>query len=147
MPDIFTNDTWGKWLPDSVVDAKVEDGSMVRDVNRAERKLIGRYTEHEPGTEAVRQDTHGAGVRIIDWEEKEDGTPDVSAMPDDLVTRLRDCIARIIQEWHEMPEDNVQSVSQGSKSVTYFKEGGSLPRSVWIPLRPYDDRTPYSPGV
>jgi hypothetical protein len=83
----------------------------------------------------------------VGWEEAEDGTPDIGAMPDDLVRRLRDCIARIVTHWVQSPSGDVQRKMVGSRSVTYDKDAGGLPHSVYAPLRPYDDRTPYSPGV
>jgi hypothetical protein len=60
---------------------------------------------------------------------------------------LRDVIARIVTHWETAVDEDIDSVSQGSKSVSYSKGAGSLPMSVWEPLRPYDDRTPYSPGL
>jgi hypothetical protein len=144
MPDILTSDTWDDWLPDEVMSAA--DLPLV--VERAERKLIARYR----GPQRASPLTHGNHgslypVQLIDWEETDDGTPDTAAMSDRLVTRLRDTIARIVTHWETSVDEDIESVSQGSKSVSYSKGAGSLPMSVWEPLRPYDDRTPYSPGL
>jgi len=142
-PQILTSGELDTWLPS---DIQRNDDLRLK-VWRAEQKVIQRYTEHEAGSvQAVREDTHATTVQLLGWEEDSNGDPDVSAMPSDLVTALRDTIARILTHWHETPDDNVKSRSVGSKSVTYEEDADKLPRSVYRPLRPFDDRTPYSPA-
>jgi hypothetical protein len=144
IPQILPDSKWGKWLPDGVL----SQSDPALKVWRAEQMVIRRYREHEhASTNAVREDTHDAWVQLIGWEETDDGDPDVAAMPDDLVTALRDTISRIVTHRYEAPDDNVQSRSVGSRSVSFRADAGALPRSVYEPLRPFDDRTPYSPGV
>lgn len=143
MPDILTGDTLNDWLDDDILS---EEGSLLRTIDRVERKVIDRYRERPRGS-AGRETTREEAVQLVGWEEAEDGTPDIGAMPEDLVRRLRDCIARIVTHWAESPDGNVRRKSVGSRSVTYDEDTGSLPHSVFAPLRPYDDRTPYSPGV
>ncbi|WP_103021466.1 hypothetical protein [Salinibacter altiplanensis] len=144
MPDILTSDTFDEWLDDDVQ----SEAGLERTVDRAEQKVIGRYRERERGSaHALRETTQEVTVQLVGWEETADGTPDIGAMPGDLVERLRDCIARIVTRWVESPGGDVRSKSVGSRSVTYDKDADALPHSVYAPLRPYDDRTPYSPGV
>jgi len=143
-PQILTSSEWDTWLTDDVQ----SQSDLDLRVWRAEQKVIQRYTEHEPGSaDAVREDTRSTWVQLLDWEEDANGDPDVAAMPEDLVTALRDSIARIVTHWHEAPDGDIKSKSVGSRSVTYDDQADALPRSVYRPLRPYDDRTPYSPGV
>ena len=145
MPDILTGDTLNDWLDD---DVQSEEESLLRTIDRAEQKVIDRYRERTRGPAgALWGPTQEVAVQLVGWEEAEDGTPDIDAMPEDLVRRLRDCIARIVTHWTESPSGDVQRKMVGSRSVTYNKDTGSLPHSVYAPLRPYDDRTPYSPGV
>jgi hypothetical protein len=143
-PQILTSSEWDTWLSSDV--QSQSDLDLI--VWRAEQKVIGRYREHEPGSsDAVRETTDGAWVQLVGWEETEDGDPDLPGMPDDLVTALRDTIARIVTHWHEAPGGDIKSKSVGSRSVTYADQADKLPRSVYQPLRPYDDRTPYAPGA
>ena len=143
MPDILTGATFNDWLGD---DVQSEKGSLLRTIDRAEQKVIDRYRERPRGRNRGETTREGA-VQLVGWEEAEDGTPDIGAMPDELVRRLRDCIARIVTHWAGSPSGDVQRKMVGSRSVTYNKDAGDLPHSVYAPLRPYDDRTPYSPGV
>ena len=143
MPDILTGDTFNDWLDDDILS---EEGSLLRTINRAEQKVIDRYRERPRGS-APGETTQEGAVQLVGWKETEDGTPDIAAMPDELVKRLRDCIARIVTHWVQSPSGDVQRKMVGSRSVTYDKDAGALPHSVYAPLRPYDDRTPYSPGV
>jgi hypothetical protein len=144
MPDILTADTHNDWLGDDVQ----SEAGLLRTIDRAEQKVIDRYRERpRGGAGALPETTREEAVQLVGWEEAEDGTPDIGAMPDELVRRLRDCIARIVTQWVESPDGNVRRKSVGSRSVTYDEDTGSLPHSVYAPLRPYDDRTPYSPGV
>lgn len=147
MPDLLAGDALEEWLDGEVA----ADDSLRRLVRRAERKVIDRYRQKKHGSDppldSFRSTAHLRPVRLEGWKETDDGTPDVDAMPDDLVRRLRDVIARIVTHWANAPDSDVESVSQGSKSVSYSKDAGHLPRSVWEPLRPYDDRTPYAPGL
>jgi hypothetical protein len=144
MPNILTSDVQDKWLDDDVQ----SEPSLERTIERAERKLIDRFRERERGSaHALGETTQEVAVQLVDWEEEADGTPDIDAMPADLVTRLRDSVARIVTHWTQSPSGDVRSKSVGSKSVTYDQDPDALPHSVFAPLRPYDDRTPYSPGV
>lgn len=146
MPDILTSDVQGKWLDESVASAD----NLTRTIERAERKLVDKYRGGKVPDTVIKD---GIGtfsstqVQLKGWAEDSDGNPDTASMPDDLVTRLRDCVARIVTHWEESVDSNVESVSQGSKSVSYSKDAGTLPRSVWAPLRPYDQTTPFSPAV
>jgi len=144
MPDILTSATFDQWLDDDVQ----SDENLERTVDRAKQKVIDHYRERPRGSAgALRDTTREEAVQLVGWEEAEDGTPDIGAMPEDLVRRLRDCIARIVTHWVQSPSGDVQRKMVGSRSVTYDEDTGSLPHSVFAPLRPYDDRTPYSPGV
>jgi len=143
-PQILTSDQWDTWFSDAVQ----SQGDLKLQVWRAEQKVIERYREHEASsTNAVKEDTRHTWVQLVGWEEDENEDPDVAAMPDDLVTALRDTISRIVTHWHEAPKGEVKSRSVGSRSVTYERNADKLPRTVYRPLKPFDDRTPYSPGA
>jgi len=146
MPEILTSDTWDKWLSDDVQ----AEANLPRVADRAERKVLDRYRQDEKTIDTSAFQEHLPAlepVQLKGYEAKDDGTPDIDAMPADLVTRLRDSVARIVTHWTKSPSGDVKSKSVGSKSVTYDRDPGALPHSVFTPLRPYDDRTPYSPGV
>lgn len=146
MSDILTQDTLTEWLSETVRSA--DNLEML--VGRAERKVVDHYRGKRRSDTLIKGGIgtiSGGQIQLKGWAEDADGSPDTDAMPDDLVTRLRDTVARIVTHWVESPDIDVDSVSQGSKSVSYAKSAGDLPLSVWAPLRPYDDRTPYSPAV
>jgi hypothetical protein len=146
MPEILTSDTWDEWLPDSVL----AESDLERTVDRAEQKVLDRYRESERGAplDSFEADpVYLKPVQLRGWQVADDGTPDLDAMPEDLVRRLRDSISRIVTHWHEAPGGDIKSKSVGSRSVTYADQADKLPRSVYRPLRPYDDRTPYAPGA
>ena len=147
MPEILTADAQTEWLSD---DLPGEADHWPKLVERAERKVLDRYRESEHGTPLdhfAADPVYLKPVQLQGWQVDEDGTPDMEAMPDDLVTRLRDTISRIVKHWVTSVDGDIDSVSQGSKSVSYAKSAGDLPMSVWTPLRPYDDRTPYHGAV
>jgi hypothetical protein len=142
MADILTNSVLGDWLSD---DIQARD-DFDRLVGRAERRLIDRYREHRAGTPGGPVWGPDQTVMLDGWAEDASGAPDTGAMPDDLVTRLRDVISRIVEHAAESP-GAVKRRLVGSKSVTYKAGADALPRTTWAPLRPYDERTPYSAGV
>jgi len=113
--------------------------------------VIDRYREEGPDDDHVTAtgvDTFETEVIMLEgWEEDSNGDPLPRQMPDKLVTALRDAIARVVTHWYESPDRKVQSKSVGSRSVTYSGQADKLPRSVYAPLRPFDDRTPYSPNI
>jgi len=146
MPDLLTNQVLYDWLDQSVVDTA---DHLPRTIERAERKLADKYRSGRVSDTVVKDGigTFSAGqIQLKGWVEDSDGNPDTDAMPDELVTRLRDCVARIVTHWVESVDEGKESVSRGAKTVSYSKDAGKLPRSVWVPLRPFDDRTPYSPA-
>jgi len=146
-PQILIPSEFDTWLSDAVQ----SQSDLELTVYRAEEKVIDRYREEGPDDELVTAtgaDTFETAVVMLDgWEEDSNGDPLVDQMPDKLVTALRDSISRVVTHWHDAPDRDVQSKSVGSRSVTYRDQADKLPRSVYHPLRPFDDRTPYSPGV
>jgi len=140
---ILPSSEWDDWLPTSVLGRP----DAARLVWRAENKMVDRYREDTERAEIegnVLVDNTKGSVLLENWEEDSDGNADTSQMPNDLVMALRDCVARIATEWHEQADDagDVRSKSVGSRSVTYRAAAESLPRSVYRPLRKFDDRTP-----
>ena len=142
MADILTSSVLDDWLSD---DIQARD-DFDRLVGRAERKLVDRYREHRAGRPGGLGSGADQVVMLDGWAEDANGAPDTDAMPDDLVTRLRDVISRIVEHAAESP-GHVKRRLVGSKSVTYKAGADALPRTTWAPLRPYDERTPYSAGV
>jgi hypothetical protein len=130
MPDILTSGYYDKWLPASILEQN-DFKDLERAIGRAERQIRSRY----------RENTHLVDrVRLAGWAETGDGTPDVDAMPDDLVEALRDCVARIVEHRLTAPDRHVSLESQGSRSRAYRPRG--LPASTFAPLDEYDTRTP-----
>lgn len=141
MPDILPSSEWPTYIDPAVVD----DVTDLR-VDRAERTVVDRYRE-DPGR--PREDVFDiidgspAPVELDGWREAADGTPDTSAMPDRLVDALRDAIARLVEHRLTAVDRGVSSESRGARSVSYRASGSGVPPSVYAPLRPFDDRTPW----
>mgnify|MGYP000261684435 CR=1 FL=1 len=148
MPEIFTASAFSQYLSDEVQSA---DRLPMR-AEIAEARVVHRYREQAAAydsemffDEPLTAEGNPGVVRLNGWEETEDGTPDVEAMDDDLVRRLRIVIAQVM-EWryeHEARE-GVESKSQGSRSVSYDTSEPSLPTRLFQPLQKYDEREPFS---
>jgi len=141
MPDILPPSEWPTYIDPAVVD----DVTDLR-VDRAERTVIDRYREDPGGpSEDVFDIVDGAPapVQLDGWAEQPDGTPDVSAMDDRLVDALRDAVARLVEHRLTAPTQGIQSESRGARSVSYAARASGVPASVYAPLRPFDDRTPW----
>jgi len=145
-PNIITPDVLAEWLPEEIRSRSDLD----RLLWRAEERVLGRYRGDEAGRDPLTFEVEGRikdDVQLVGYAETEDGAPKPEAMDDRLLTALRDAVARVAEHWHDSPDGHVDSVSQGERSVTYRKGAEDLPRTVFEPLRPYDDRTPYGPGL
>jgi len=145
-PNIITPDVLAEWLPEEIRSRSDLD----RLLWRAERRVIGRYQVNDGAASTDVFDAFGdidRDVELVGYAETEDGAPKPEAMDDRLLTALRDAVSRVAEHWHDSPDGHVDSVSQGERSVTYRKGAEDLPRTVFEPLRPYDDRTPYGPGL
>jgi len=151
MPDILPDDTWSEYLSD---DAQTADRIRVR-VEKAEARVISHYREDAAvaGTPLVfdgrfGDDSDPGIVQLRGWEETDTGTPDVGAMPDDLVRRLRIVISDVV-EWRVSQEDRdgIESKSVGSRSVTYETDGdggATVPERLFRPLDKFDKTEPLS---
>jgi hypothetical protein len=136
MPQILTDDVVTKYLPDSITGRDDLD----QRVRKAEMYVITRYRAEREAALTFDFDATEGEVLLEGWEETEDGTPDVSAMPDDLLDRLRIVIADVVEyRLQEEEREGVQSVSQGDKSRSYEKTV-SLPSRLFVPLEKYDQR-------
>ena len=137
---ILPQPEWITWLSSEIQSR----GDTALLVYRAEQMLVDRYRGgKDPGDiEGNVLVDNTTGMVLEDWAEDEDGNPDVAQMPDGLANRLRDSVSRIVTHWHESPDGTIKRKLVGSRSVTYKGKADKLPRSVFRPLRPYDDRTP-----
>jgi hypothetical protein len=136
MPDILTSDVQSQYLTSKAQNA--EELDLL--IDRAERMVINRYREN-----ASRNDFrlgNGQDVRLDGWASTDSG-PDPGSMDEDLLDSLRAAIAAVVEHWASRPDeaDHVQSMSQGARSVTFRDAKGELPRGVYAPLRPFDERT------
>jgi hypothetical protein len=142
MADFLTPDVYSDWLSSEVLD---DGASLERAIDRAERTLIGRYrgkglSSFDPLKFQGYGATVDSPVQLDGWAENDDGTPDVQAMPDDLVEALRDSIAQLVEHRLTAHDPAVESESRGRRSMSYRARG--VPPRVYAPLRQYDERTP-----
>jgi len=136
MPQILTDDAVTKYLPGSITGRDDLD----RRVRKAEMYVITRYRAERETALTFDFDATEGDVLLEGWEETDDGTPQPSEMPDDLVERLRIVIADVVEyRLQEEDREGVQSVSQGDRSVSYEKTV-SLPSRLFQPLERYDQR-------
>jgi hypothetical protein len=145
---ILTDDTGNEYLSD---DAQTASRLRVR-VEKAEARVISHYREDAAvaGTPLVFDGQFGSKsdpgiVQLRGWEEDADGDPDTTAMPDDLVRRLRIVISDVV-EWRLRQQDRegIESKSEGSRSVSYDKSESTVPTRLFDPLEKYDQREPFS---
>jgi len=148
MASILTDDTWSEYLSD---DAMTAD-RLRRRVDIAEWRVISHYREEAAVADSLMYfdeplgaETSPGIVQLRDWAEADDGVPDVDAMPDDLVRRLRIVISDVV-EWRLEYEtrEGVESISQGSRSKSYDTNLPSLPSRLFQPLDKYDEREPFT---
>jgi len=119
-------------------------------IERAEMRVVGRYREKSAlrdsplfFDEPIGAETSPGIVQLRGWAETDSGEPDIEAMPDGLVRRLRVVIAQVVQ-WGVKREETeqVDSESIGSKSTSY-KDLQDLPTRLFQPLDKYDTRAPF----
>ena len=137
MADILTSDHFDLLSDDA---QSRSDLSIL--VEQAEMKVIDRYREVRPGDEVedfFGGSIEGHAVQLDGWREKDDGTPDTAAMDDDLVRRLRLEIAGLVNHWVDIPDDYIDSVSEGGRSVSY-RETDQVSDDFGSLLRRYDER-------
>jgi hypothetical protein len=139
MPDILVQGEWGTYFP-----TDIEPDVTALRVDRAERTVVDRYRQDEPGPSTDVFDIvdgEPASVELDGWAETGDGTPDPSARDDGLLDALRDSIARLVEHRLTAADRNLASESRGGRSESY--RGRGVSQRVYAPLRPYDDRTPW----
>jgi hypothetical protein len=136
MPDILTSSEYSNYLSQEAQGASQLD----QRVQKAEIYVITRYRAEQETPLTFSFDATEGDVLLEDWEEDASGDPDVPAMPDDLVDRLRIVIADVVEyRLQEEEREGVQSVSQGDKSRSYEKTV-DLPSRLFFPLEKYDQR-------
>jgi hypothetical protein len=136
MPDILTSSEYSNYLSQEAQGASQLD---LR-VQKAEIYVITRYRAEQETPLTFSFDATEGDVLLEDWEEDASGDPDVSAMDNDLVDRLRIVIADVVEyRLQEEEREGVQSVSQGDKSRSYEKTV-DLPSRLFFPLEKYDQR-------
>lgn len=137
---LLTREVWHEYLSDAVMSEHPE--KIMRLLDKAERKVIGRYRETRPHTDNYIGEAHlESNVRLDGWIEDDQSDPDLQEMDEDLLDALRESISRIVEFWVERPDPHVKSESQGARSVSYREK--DLPADVYAPLRPFDDREPF----
>jgi hypothetical protein len=136
MPDILTSSEYSNYLSQEAQGASQLD---LR-VQKAEIYVITRYRAEQETPLTFSFDATEGDVLLEGWEEDASGDPDVSAMDNDLVDRLRIVIADVVEyRLQEGKREGVQSVSQGDKSRSYEKTV-DLPSRLFFPLEKYDQR-------
>jgi hypothetical protein len=150
MPQILTQDHFSEYLRDGLVQALADNRLHLR-IDHAEMRVVSRYREEAALADSsmyfddpLGAETSPGIVQLRGWAETDDGTPDVDAMPDELVKRLRMVIAAVV-EWRYDQEDTerIESESKGSVSVSY-RDSPSVPTRLFTPLDKYDERHPFS---
>jgi len=136
MTQILTDDAVTTYLPDSITSRDDLD----QRVRKAEIYVITRYRAEREAALTFDFDATEGEVLLEGWAETNDGTPQPSEMPDDLVDRLRIVIADVVEyRLQEEDREGLQSVSQGDRSKSYEKTV-SLPSRLFQPLERYDQR-------
>jgi len=136
MPDILTSSEYSNYLGQEAQNASQLD---LR-VQKAEIYVITRYRAERETPLTFDFDATDGEVLLEGWEEADDGTPQPSEMPDDLVDRLRIVIADVVEyRLREEEREGIQSVSQGDRSKSYEKTV-NLPSRLFQPLERYDQR-------
>lgn len=150
MPDLLTHSHLGKYLRDDVVQT-FSEGRLSVLIDRAEMRVVSRYREEAALADSsmyfddpLGAETSPGIVQLRGWAETDDGTPDVDAMPDELVKRLRMVVAAVV-EWRYDQEDTerIESESVGGRSVSY-RDTPTVPSRLFTPLDKYDERHPFS---
>jgi len=137
MADILTSDHF-----DLLSDEARERSDLQILVEQAEIKVIDRYREVRPDSGFdydIDGDPLEHDVQLDGWREDDQDRPDTDAMDDDLVRRLRLEIAKLVNHWVDIPDDYVESVSEGDRSVSY-REIDEVPDDFGSLLRRYDER-------
>ncbi len=125
-----------KYLSDEAREAERLD---VR-IERAEAYVITRYRAEREAALTFDFDATEGEVLLEGWEEKDDGTPDPDAMPDQLVDRLAMVTGDVVEyRLKEEQREGLQSVSQGGRSKS-FEETVDLPSRLFMPLERFDQR-------
>jgi len=135
MPEILTTSAQPNYLSSEAFQAD----ELELMVDRAERKVLGRYREHH--RDSLILDAHfDNDIRLSGYVEANDGTIDLNESDDKLIDALRAAVAAIVEFWVDKPDEaeHIESKSQGSRSVSFRQR--DLPSSVFSPLRPYDER-------
>lgn len=124
MPDILTSDVHADYLTSEAAGAE-ELGLLI---DRAERKVIGRYDD-------------GDEVHLGGWAEDDNADPNLEEMDEDLLDGLRAAIASVVEHWASQPDEagHVQSMSQGARSVTFRDASRGLPSGTFGPLHRFDE--------
>ena len=145
MFSIFTGGSASGLLSEEALDR----ADIKARIERAEMRVVGRYREKSAlrdsplfFDEPIGAETSPGIVQLRGWAETDSGKPDIEAMPDGLVKRLRVVVAQVV-EWSIKREDTeeVASESVGSKSVS-FKDLDDMPTRLFQPLDKYDTRAP-----
>lgn len=108
-------------------------------VEKAEMMVIEKYREDVGVDSPMNFSGTSAGVvKLSGYEEDSNGDPDVQAMPDDLVRRLRIVISDVVK-WDRKHEEQeaLDSRSVGKESKSYGSNP-SLPSRLFRPLDKYD---------
>ena len=145
MPSILT----GGSVPELLSEEALDRADIKARIERAEMRVVGRYREKSAlrnsplvFDEPIGAETSPGIVQLRGWAETDSGEPDIEAMPDGLVKRLRVVIAQVVG-WGVKREETeqVDSESIGSKSTSY-KDLQDLPTRLFQPLDKYDTRAP-----
>lgn len=141
-PQILTSSAQSDFLSSEAQNASRLDLMVVR----AENKVIDRYREVRPNDHVddfFGGSIEGHDVQLDGWREDDNGDPDVAEMDEDLLFALRDTISRIVEHEVQKPEEaeHVSRKVQGARQVDFRDK--DLPRSVYAPLRPFDERDVY----
>jgi hypothetical protein len=138
MPEILTTAA----QPDYLSSEAFQADELELMVDRAERKVLGRYRETDTRSDDLILDEHfGRDVQLEGYVEDDQGDPDLQEMDAGLLDALRAAIAAIVEFEVDRPDEaeHVDSMSQGDRQVS-FKDK-SLPSSVFSPLRSFDRRS------
>lgn len=140
MPDILTPDSQSSYLSEDAYNA---DG-LDELINEAETRVVdrfrGRYID-APLTfddAGVVPDT----VLLYGWEEDDQGTPDIGAMPDELVHRLRMVIANVVEHWLDREDTKKYRREAAGSKRFFYRDLPSTPSEAFQPLEPYDQSEP-----
>jgi hypothetical protein len=114
-----------------------------RVIAAAETYLISRYEETADTPLSFDLGNRESRVVHLDgWTTGEDGRPDTTEMPDELVHRLRLVVADLTRHFRQHEDQKgIERLRQGEREV-YFRDLPRVPTRLFAPLRPFDQRTP-----